>query len=153
VIEVVEGTAFALTASTTWPPWTTFAFPLKCSDPVGLFQPMSTVRRGDTVREAGPEGVEWVVDALEGRGEVGATERNAGLLALVSSHRMSNLASRQRRDLQAEGVVISEMGTASSGRVYRRDASAPTRSEVRARAGGCAAAGVDFICLAEAGSR
>ncbi len=131
---------------------------------------MSTVRRGDIVRalsdradarvggrgiprESVAEAVERVVDALEGRGDGAATEGNAGLVAVVSSDRMPDLASRLRRDLQAEGVVISEMGKASSGRAYRRDASAPFRSEVRARAVGCAAAAVDFICLAEAGSR
>ncbi len=60
------------------------------------------------------EVVERVVGALEGRGDDGATEGNAGLL--LSSSRMPDLASRLRRDLQAEGVVISEMGKASSGR-------------------------------------
>jgi len=111
------------------------------------------VRRGGTVHEVRAKAVERVGDALEGRGDVAATEGTAGLLANHSSHRRPDLASRQRRDLQAEGVVISEMGKASSGRPYRRDASAPSRSEVRARAFGCAAAGVDFMCLAEAGSR
>ena len=114
---------------------------------------MSTVRRGDTLREVGAETVEGVVDALEGCGKVAATEGNAWLVRVLSSHRMPDLTSRLRRDLQVEGVVISEMGKASSGRAYRRDASAPSRSEVRARAVQCAAAGVDFICLAEAGSR
>ena len=69
---------------------------------------MSTVRRGDIVR--------GVLDALEGRGDAAATEGNAGLEAGVSSDRMPELASRLRRDLQAEGVVISVMGKASSGR-------------------------------------
>jgi hypothetical protein len=76
---------------------------------------MSAVRRGDIVQVAGGEASEWVGDALEGRGEMAATEGNAGLGALCSSDRMLDLASRLRRDLQTEGVVISEMGKASSG--------------------------------------
>jgi hypothetical protein len=94
---------------------------------------MSTVRRGDIVRarservnarvggrgvsrEAVAEAVERAVDALEGRGNVAAAEGRAELMAVLSSDRMPDLASRLRRDLQAEGVVISEMGKASSGR-------------------------------------
>jgi hypothetical protein len=94
---------------------------------------MSTVRRGDIVRarservnarvggravsrEAVAEAVERVVDALEGRGDLAASGGSAKLVAVVSSDRMPDLASRLRRDLQAEGVVISEMGKASSGR-------------------------------------
>src|SRR5688500_5220505 len=94
---------------------------------------MSTVRRGDIVRalservnarvggrgvsrEAVAEAVERVVDALEGRGNVPVAGGSAELVAVVSSDRMPDLASRLRRDLQAEGVVISEMGKASSGR-------------------------------------
>jgi len=57
-----------------------------------------------------------VVDALEGGGDRAATEGNAGLGRVLSSDRMPDLASRLRRDLQAEGVVISVMGKASSGR-------------------------------------
>jgi hypothetical protein len=87
--------------STPWTTSTTLALPLKCSDTVGLFQPMSTVRRGDIVRAMVVEASERVVDALGGRGDGAATEESA---------------SRLRRDLQAEGVVISEMGKASSGR-------------------------------------
>jgi hypothetical protein len=77
---------------------------------------MSTVRRGDIVRAAVVEASERAVDALEGRGDGAATEGNAGLAAVLSSDRMPDLAPRLRRDLQAEGVVISEMGKASSGR-------------------------------------
>jgi hypothetical protein len=94
---------------------------------------MSTVRRGDIVRalpervnarvggrggsrEAVAEAFKRVVDALEGRGHVAAAEGSAELVAVLSSDRMPDLASRLRRDLQAEGVVISEMGKASSGR-------------------------------------
>jgi hypothetical protein len=94
---------------------------------------MSTVRRGDIVRalservtarvggrgvsrEAVADAVERVVDVLEGRGDVVAADENAELVAVPSSDRMPDLASRLRRDLQAEGVVISEMGKASSGR-------------------------------------
>jgi hypothetical protein len=93
---------------------------------------MSAVRRGDIVRalskrvnarpgqgvtrEAVTEAVGRVVDAVEGRGDFDATEGNAGLVAVLSSDRMPDLASHLRRDLQAEGVVISEMGKASSGR-------------------------------------
>ena len=94
---------------------------------------MSTVRRGDIVRarservnarvggrgvsrEALAEAVERVVDALEGRGDFAASGGSAELVAAASSDRMPDLASRLRRDLQAEGVVISEMGKASSGR-------------------------------------
>ena len=62
---------------------------------------MSAVRRGDIVRAVVVEVSERVVDALEGRGDGTATEGSA---------------SRLRRDLQAEGVVISVMGKASSGR-------------------------------------
>lgn len=94
---------------------------------------MSTVRRGDIVRalsgrvnarvggygvsrEAVADAVERVVDVLEGRGDLAAADENADLVAVLSSDRMPDLASRLRRDLQAEGVVISEMGKASSGR-------------------------------------
>jgi hypothetical protein len=94
---------------------------------------MSAVRRGDIVRavservnarvggrgvsrEAVAEAVERVVDALEGRGNVPVAGGSAKLVAVLSSDRMLALASRLRRDLQAEGVVISEMGKASSGR-------------------------------------
>ena len=94
---------------------------------------MSTVRRGDIVRalservqaraggggvsrEAVGDAVERVVDALEGRGNVAAAEGSAELVAVLSSDRMPDIASRLRRDLQVEGVVISEMGKASSGR-------------------------------------
>lgn len=94
---------------------------------------MSTVRRGDIVRalsgrvnarvggygvsrEAVADAVERVVDVLEGRGDLAAADGNAELGAVLSSDRMPDLASRLRRDLQAEGVVISEMGKASSGR-------------------------------------
>jgi hypothetical protein len=94
---------------------------------------MSAVRRGDIVRavservnarvggrgvsrEAVAEAVERVVDALEGRGNVPVAGGSAKLVAVLSSDRMPALASRLRRDLQAEGVVISEMGKASSGR-------------------------------------
>ena len=94
---------------------------------------MSAVRRGDIVRalservnarvggrgvtrEAVAEAGERVVDALEGCGDIAAAEGNAGLVAVFSSDRIPDLASRLRRDLQAEGVVISEMGKASSGR-------------------------------------
>ena len=130
---------------------------------------MSTVRRGDMVRalsqrvnarvggrgvsrEAVADAVERVVDVLEGRGDLAAAGENAELVAVLSSDRMPDLASRLRRDLQAEGVVMSEMGKASSGRPYRRDASAPVRSEVRAGTARCAASGIGIICLAEAGS-
>jgi hypothetical protein len=57
-----------------------------------------------------------VVDVLEARGQASAATENAKLVAVLSSDRMPDLASRLRRDLQAEGVVISEMGKASSGR-------------------------------------
>jgi hypothetical protein len=94
---------------------------------------MSTVRRGDIVRalservnaqvggrgisrEVVADAVERVVDALEGRGNVPVAEGGAELVAVLSSDRIPDVASRLRRDLQAEGVVISEMGKASSGR-------------------------------------
>ena len=94
---------------------------------------MSAVRRGDIVRAlservnarvggrgvsraAVADAVERVVGALEDRGRMAAGERGAEPVAILSSDRMPNLASRLRRDLQAEGVVISEMGKASSGR-------------------------------------
>jgi hypothetical protein len=94
---------------------------------------MSTVRRGDIVRalsermnarvggrgvsrEAVADAVVRVVDVLEGRGDLVAADENAELMAVPSSVRMPDLASRLRRDLLAEGVVISEMGKASSGR-------------------------------------
>lgn len=106
---------------------------MKCSATVGLFQPMSTVRRGDIVRalservnarvggrgvsrEAVADAVEGAVDVLEGRGDLAPADENAELVAVFSSDRVPDLASRLRRDLQAEGVVISEMGKASSGR-------------------------------------
>jgi hypothetical protein len=65
---------------------------------------------------AGADAVESVVDAVEGRRQVPAAEGSAELVAVLSSDRMPDVASRLRRDLQAEGVVISEMGKASSGR-------------------------------------
>jgi hypothetical protein len=94
---------------------------------------MSTVRRGDIVRalservharvggrgvsrEAVADAVERAVDVLEGRGDLAPADENAELVAGFSSDRMPDLASRLRRDFQAEGVVISEMGKASSGR-------------------------------------
>jgi hypothetical protein len=94
---------------------------------------MSTVRRGDIVRPlsdrvntrvhgrggssaAVGDVVERVVDALEGHGPIPAAEGNAELVAALSSDRAPDVTSRLRRDLQAEGVVISEMGKASSGR-------------------------------------
>lgn len=89
--------------------------PLKCFDPVGLFQPMSTVYRGDILRSVG--------------------------------------AHPARRDLLAEGVVISEMGKASSGRhtvmTFRLPSGARSALEQLASA----ALDVDFIGLAEAGSQ
>src|SRR5919106_1143901 len=93
---------------------------------------MSTVRRGDIVgerservharrdgisREAVADAVERVVDALERRGDRAVVkEENAELTGVLSSERMPDLTSRLRRDLQAEGVVFSEMGSGSSGR-------------------------------------
>lgn len=73
-------------------------------------------------------------------------------MAVLSSDRMPDLASRPRRDLQAEGVVISEMGKASSGRhtvVTLRLPSGATsaREQLAARLQ------VSISCLAEAGSR
>ena len=101
------------------------------------------------LREAVAEGVDRVVGALEGRGDVAATKGNAG--PGVSSHRVPDLASRQRRDLQAEGVVISEMGKASSRRHTVVTLRLPSGAMSALEAVSCAAAGVDFICLAEAG--
>jgi hypothetical protein len=65
---------------------------------------------------------------------------------------MSDLTSRLRRDLQAEGVVISEMGKASSGRhtvvTLRLPSGAkPALEQLAARLQ------VSNSCLAEAGSR
>ena len=130
---------------------------------------MSTVRRGDIVRalservnarvrgrgvsrEAVADAVERVVDVLEGRGDLAGADENAELVAVLSSDRMPDLASRLRRDLQAEGVVILRDGQGLVGTAYRRDASAPVRSEVRAGTARCAASGIGIICLAEAGS-
>jgi len=95
------------------------------------------------------EVVERVVGALEGRGDAGAAEGNAGLL--LSNDRMPDLASRLRRDLQAEGVVISEMGKASSGRDTVVTLRLPSGAKSALAPVRCAAADVDFICLAEAG--
>lgn len=130
---------------------------------------MSTVRRGGTVglpservkarvarRVSGGGGtsaVGCVVGVLEVANELGATERNAGLVRVLASDRMANVASCLRRDLQADGVVISEMEQGLVGTANRRDVSAPSRSEVRGRAGDRAPPGVDFMCIAEAGSR
>ena len=121
---------------------------------------MSTVRRGDIVQtlphrgdslEAG-QGMNRVVGALEGCGNVAATEGNAGLVTPVPSDRIPALMSRLRRDLQAEGVVFSEMGKASSGRHTVVTLRLPSGAK-SALVAGARAAGVDFICLAEAGSR
>jgi hypothetical protein len=62
------------------------------------------------------DAVERVVDVLEGRGGLATAEGSAERVAVLSSDRTPDLASRLRRDLQAEGVVIPEMGKASSGR-------------------------------------
>ena len=92
------------------------------------------------------------LDALECRGERAVVkEENAELNRLSPSERMPDLTSRLRRDLQAEGVVFSVMGSAVET-VTRRDASAPVRSEVRAETASCAAAGIGIIRSAEAGS-
>jgi hypothetical protein len=64
---------------------------------------------------------------------------------------MARFASRLRRDLQAEGVVISEMGKASSGRDTVVTLRLPSGAKSALDPVRCAAAGVDFMCLAEAG--
>jgi hypothetical protein len=131
---------------------------------------MSTVRRGDIVRalsdrvnarvggrgiprEAVAEAVERDVDALEGRGDGAATEGNVGLVAVAPSDRMPDLASRLRRDLQAEGVVISEMGKASSGRHTVVTLRLPSGAKSALEQLAARLQVSDFICLAEAGSR
>lgn len=130
---------------------------------------MSTVRRGDIVRalservnarvggrgisrEAVADAVERVVDVLEGRGDLAAADENAELVAVRSSDRMPDFASRLRRDLQAEGVVISEMGKASSGRHTVVTLRLPSGAKSALEQARCAASGIGIICLAEAGS-
>lgn len=112
---------------------------------------MSAVRRGDIVRVVVEEASEWGDDALEAAVIRAATEGTAGLVPVRTSDRMLDLASRPRRDLQAEGVVISEMGKASSGRYTVMALRLPSGAKSALERVGCAAAGVDFICLAEAG--
>ncbi len=113
---------------------------------------MSTERRGDIVRRC-PNGTSReAVDALGRYGEGAVVkEENAELISALPSDRMPDASHVVRRDLQAEGVVFSVMGSAVET-VTRRDASAPVRSEVRAEPASCAAAGVGKIRLAEAGS-
>ena len=96
-------------------------------------------------------GVERVDDALEGRGDAVVTEGNAWSGSLLSSRHIADLASRQRRDLQAEGVVISEMGKASSGRHNVMTLRLPSGAKSALVPVPCAAARVDFTCHAEAG--
>ena len=74
-----------------------------------------------------------------------------GSRQVLTSDRMPDVASRLRRDLQAEGVVISEMGKASSRRHSVVTLRLPSGAKTALEPVSCAAAGVDFICLAEAG--
>jgi hypothetical protein len=93
-----------------------------------------------------------VVDALEGRGQASAAKENAELVAVLSSDRMPDLASRLRRDLQAEGVVISEMGKASSGRRTVVTLRLPSGAKSALEQSG-ARLQVSISFVAEAGSR